>query len=76
MKRGECERREKCQMSLSKCCQNVLTYETLKIMKRPISMYTLIKVLRLMYPLITNDEMRNNLLSYDVLILEASFHDI
>ena len=24
----------------------------------------------------TNDEMRNNLLSYDVLILEANFHDI
>ena len=24
----------------------------------------------------TNDEMRNHLLSYDVLILEANFHDI
>ena len=24
----------------------------------------------------TNDEMRNRLLSYDVLILEASFHDV
>ena len=24
----------------------------------------------------TNDEMRNKLLSYDVLILEASFHDV
>ena len=24
----------------------------------------------------TNDEMRNHLMSYDVLILEASFHDI
>ena len=24
----------------------------------------------------TNDEMRNHLLSYDVLILEASFHDV
>ena len=24
----------------------------------------------------TNDEMRNHLISYDVLILEASFHDI
>ena len=24
----------------------------------------------------TNDEMRNTLLSYDVLILEASFHDV
>ena len=23
-----------------------------------------------------NDEMRNNLLSYDVLILEISFHDV
>ena len=26
--------------------------------------------------LITNDEMRNQLLIYDVLILEASFHDV
>ena len=26
--------------------------------------------------LITNDEMRNHLLSYDVLILEANFHDV
>ena len=24
----------------------------------------------------TNDEMRNHLISYDVLILEASFHDV
>ena len=24
----------------------------------------------------TNDEMRNHLLSYDVLILEANFHDV
>ena len=24
----------------------------------------------------SNDEMRNNLLSYDILILEASFHDV
>ena len=24
----------------------------------------------------TNDEMRNHLVSYDVLILEASFHDV
>ena len=24
----------------------------------------------------TNDELRNHLLSYDVLILEASFHDV
>ena len=24
----------------------------------------------------TNDEMKNHLLSYDVLILEASFHDV
>ena len=24
----------------------------------------------------TNDEMRNHLLSYDVLLLEASFHDV
>ena len=49
MKRGECERREKGQMSLSKCCQNVLTYETVKLMRRPVSMNTLIKVLKLMH---------------------------
>ena len=24
----------------------------------------------------TNDEMRNHLLSYDVLVLEANFHDV
>ena len=34
-------------MSLSKCYQNVLTYESVKLMKRPVSMNTLMKVLRL-----------------------------
>ena len=59
-------------MSLSKCYQNVLTYESVKLMKRPVSMYNLMKVLRLVYN--TNDEMRNHLLSYEILKLEDNFH--
>ena len=62
-------------MSLSKCYQNVLTYETAKLMKRPVSMNTIMKVLRI-NTLSTNDEMRNHLLRYDVLILEANFHEV
>ena len=49
MIRGKCERWEQSTMSLSICYQNVLTYETLKLMKRPFSMNALIKVLRIMY---------------------------
>ena len=48
MIRGQCERWEQSQMSPSKCYQNVLTYESVKIMKRLVSIYTLLKVLRLM----------------------------
>ena len=62
-------------MSLGKYYQNVLTYESVKLKKRSVSMNTLTKILRLMYTN-TNDEMRNNLLIYDVLILEANFHDV
>ena len=47
MIRGKCERCEQSQMSLSKCYKNVLTYESVKLMKRPVSMNTLMKVLRL-----------------------------
>ena len=47
MIRGKCERWEQSQMSLSKCYQNVLTYESVKLMKRPVSMNTLMKVLSL-----------------------------
>ena len=43
-------------------------------MKRPVSMNTPIKVL--LNTLNTNDEMRNNLMSYDVFILEDNFHDV
>ena len=39
----------KSQISLSKCYQNVLTYESVKLMKKPVSMNTLMKVLRIMY---------------------------
>ena len=39
-------------MSLSKCYQNVLTYESVKLMKKPVSMNTLMKVLRLTHLII------------------------
>ena len=47
MIRGKCERWEQSQMSPSKCYQNVLTYESVKLMKTAVSMNTLMKVLRL-----------------------------
>ena len=43
-------------------------------MKRPVSMNTLMKNIEFK-TLNTNDEMRNHLLSYDVLMLEVNFHD-
>ena len=49
MIRGYCEISEKSQMSQSKCYQNVLTYESIKLMTRPLSMKNLIKLLRLIY---------------------------
>ena len=62
-------------MSLSKHYKNVLTYESLNLMKTPVSMNTLIKLLK-KFLLNTNDDMRSNLMSYDVLMLEASFHNV
>ena len=62
-------------MSLSKHYKNVLTYESLNLMKTPVSMNTLIKLLK-KFLLNTNDDMRSNLMSYDVLILESNFHDV
>ena len=44
---GQCKRLEQSQMSLCKSYQNVLTYESVKLMKRWVSMNTLMKVLRL-----------------------------
>ena len=44
-------------------------------MKRPVSMNTLNENIEFK-TLNTNDEMRNHLLSYDVLILEANFYDV
>ena len=41
------QRWEQSQMSLSKYYQNVLTYESVKLIKRPDSMNTLMKVLKL-----------------------------
>ena len=49
MIRGKCERWEQSTMSLSICYQNVLTYESVKLMKRLVSMNTIMKVLRLTY---------------------------
>ena len=43
-------------------------------MKRPIPMNTLNENIEFK-TLNTNDEMRNHLLSYDVLILKTNFHD-
>ena len=60
-------------MRLSKCYQNVLTYEC-KIYEQT-SLYEYSNDIEINTPN-TNDEMRNHLLSYDVLILEASFHDV
>ena len=62
-------------MILSKCYQNVLTYESVKLMKRPVSIKHFNESIEI-NTLKTNDEMRSHLWSYDVLILEASFHDI
>ena len=61
-------------MSMSKCYQNVLTYESVKLTNRPVSMNTLMKVE--INTLNTSDEMRNYLVSYGIFILKASFHDI
>ena len=44
-------------------------------MKRPVSMNTLMKNIEFK-TLNTNDEVRNHLLSHDVLILEANFYDV
>ena len=62
-------------MSLSKCYQNILTHESVKLNKRPVSLNTLMKELMLCI-LNTYDDMRNHLFSYDVLTLEASFRDV
>ena len=59
-------------MRVSKWYQNVLTYENVKLMKRQVSMNRIIEI----NTLNTNDEMRNHLLSYDVLILEVNLHDV
>ena len=61
-------------MSLSKYYQNVLTFESVKLMKRPVSMNILMKVFECIFN--SNDEMINYLMIYDVLILESSFHDV
>ena len=71
---GLCKRWEQSQMSLSKCYQNVLTYESVKLMKRPHYEHSNESIE--INTLNTNDEMRNHLLSYDVLILEVNLHDV
>ena len=42
-----CKRWEQSQMSITKCYKNVLNYENVKLMKRPVSMKTLMNVFRL-----------------------------
>ena len=44
---GDCKRWEQSQITLSKSYQNVFTYERVKLMKRPVSMNTLMNVLKL-----------------------------
>ena len=44
---GQCKRLEQSQMSLCKSYQNVLTYESVKLISRPVFTNTLMKVLRL-----------------------------
>ena len=61
-------------MSLSKCYQNVLTYEC--IVNEDTSLYEYSNECIDINTLNTNDEMRNHLLSYDVLTLESSLHDV
>ena len=46
-----------------------------KIMKRQVSINTLMKVLNF-NTLNTNDEMRNHVMRYVVLILQGNFHDV
>ena len=59
-------------MSQSKYYQNVLTYESVKLL---VFFNILIKILKLMH-LILMINMRNHLLRYEVLILEVNFNDV
>ena len=60
-------------MILTKCYQNRLTHESVKLMKRPVSMKHSNESIEI-NTLNTNDDMTNHLLSYDVLILDSTFH--
>ena len=62
-------------MILVNVTQNVLTCESVKLMKRPVSMKHSNESIEI-NTLNTNDDMRNHLLRYDVLILEANFQDV
>ena len=61
-------------MILSKCYQNVLIYENVKLMKT--TLYEQSNESIQINTLNTDDEMRNHLMKNDSLMLEASFHDI
>ena len=61
-------------MSLSKCYQYVLTNESID--NEETNLYEHSNENIEFKTLNTNYEMRNHLLSYDVLILEASSHDV
>ena len=62
-------------MSLSKCYQNILTYDSVKLNEK-ISLYEHSNESIEINTLNMNDEMRNHILIYDLLILEANFHDV
>ena len=62
-------------MSLSKCYQNVLTYESVNVNEET-SLYEHSNDSIEINTLNTNDEMINHILSYDVLILEDNFHEV
>ena len=64
-------------MILSKWYQNVHTYEIVKlIVNQGASLYEHSNESIEINTINTNNEMRNHLLSYDVLILEVSFYNV
>ena len=62
-------------MSLRKFYQNILTYESMTVNEET-GLYEYSNESIEIITLNTNDEIRNHLLIYDVLILEVSFHDV
>ena len=63
---GSCKKWDKSQMCLSKCYKNVLTYESVNVMNWPISMNTVMKVLRLTHLILM---MRWEIIYWDMMSL-------